>query len=173
MLVVLAVAAAIVAAIGLSQADDRATPTDGPMASAAVARVVRIVDGDTAIVESDGRDRRVRFIGVDAPELARPADGMPAECGADAARLAAEALLAGEEIRLERDVSDQDRFGRLLRHPWLLDGGEWRLATELLVRDGHLEARSYPPDVRHDGRLSEAEQEARAAGAGVWGACGR
>jgi micrococcal nuclease len=136
-------------------------------ASGQLARVLRVVDGDTIVVSIEGTMERVRYIGVDAPELARAGDGLVAECGANAARAANEELVADAEVRLERDVSDRDRFGRLLRHVWLGD----TLVTEALAARGAVEARSYPPDIALDGRLSAAEDEARAARAGMWGQC--
>jgi micrococcal nuclease len=162
----LVVATVLLAWLSSPNAPDGAGPP--PRAGAGeLARVLRVVDGDTIVVSLDGRSERVRYIGMDAPELARPDEGLGAECGADAARAANEALVAGEEIRLQRDASDRDRFGRLLRHVWLGD----TLVSEALVARGVAEARSYPPDTALDGRLSAAEDEARSAGAGIWDQC--
>jgi micrococcal nuclease len=78
--------------------------------------------------------------------------------------------VAGEELVLERDVSDRDRFGRLLRHAWLEDD-VWRLIGLELVEAGAVEARSYPPDTRRDAELDAAERRARDRAAGIWGDC--
>ena len=129
--------------------------------------VVRVVDGDTIIVRIDGREERVRYIGIDAPELANAETGQAAECSGPQARDANAALLEGTAVELERDVSDRDRFGRLLRHVWVNDS----LASRQLVLAGAVEARSYPPDTRRDGELDAAEREARERGAGIWGSC--
>ena len=129
--------------------------------------VVRVVDGDTIIVRIDGREERVRYIGVDAPELANADTGQAAECGGPPARDANAALLDGAAVQLERDVSDRDRFGRLLRHVWIGDS----LASRQLVLEGAVEARSYPPDTDRDAELDAAEREARERGAGIWGSC--
>ncbi len=131
------------------------------------ATVIRVVDGDTIVARVEGREERVRYVGVDAPEVGREATGEPAACGGEEARAANESLVAGMTVELERDVSDRDRFGRLLRHVWL-DGS---LVGERLVRDGMMEARSYPPDTSRDGQLDAAERMARERGAGIWGAC--
>lgn len=139
--------------------------------AADVARVERIVDGDTIVVELDGRQERVRYVGVDAPELPNAERGTPAECGALEASHANRALVLDRTVELERDRSDRDRFGRLLRHVWTTADGERRLVSELLVRRGAIEARSYPPDTRHDARLDAAERSARDEEAGIWGAC--
>ena len=131
------------------------------------ATVIRVVDGDTIVVGVDGREERVRYVGVDAPELGDMDAGQPSECGGEEARAANESLVAGMTVELERDVSDRDRFGRLLRHVWL-DGS---LVAERLVRDGVMEARSYPPDTTRDGQLGAAERTARQRGAGIWSSC--
>lgn len=176
-LVVLVIAAGIVAVVALATAPrtpaaSDAPPVDGSVDGAydATGTVVRVVDGDTILVEVDGARERVRYIGLDAPEVANAENGTPAECGSDAARVANEALVMGSSVGLERDISDRDRFGRLLRHVWLLDG-EDRLVGALLVADGAVEARSYPPDTGRDGQLDALERAARDAGAGIWGAC--
>ena len=176
-LVVLAIAAVLVGVVALTAGPDVAPRTSASADAGSAARaydetgiVVRVVDGDTIVVEIGTRRERVRYIGLDAPELANAEDGTPAECGGDAARDANEVLVDGAEVGLERDVSDRDRFGRLLRHVWLLDGDD-RLVGARLVADGAVEARSYPPDTGRDAELDAAERSARDAGAGIWGAC--
>ena len=129
--------------------------------------VVRVVDGDTIVVRIAGREERVRYIGVDAPEVANARTGEAAECGGSEARDANAALLDGAVVELERAVSDRDRFGRLLRHVWVGDV----LASRQLVRQGAVEARSYPPDTDRDAELDAAEREARERSIGIWGSC--
>ena len=167
-LVVLGLLAA--ALVALSGVGDVRTPDDGhaPERDATERAVVtRVVDGDTIVVQVDGREERVRYVGVDAPELARDDPPRPAECWGAEARAANERLVEGRTVELERDASDRDRFGRLLRHVWI----EGRLAAERLVRDGVVEARSYPPDTGRDAQLEAADLEARDDGAGLWSAC--
>ena len=75
-------------------------------------------------------------------------------------------LVLGKTVALEKDVSETDQFGRLLRYVWL--DGEMVNAT--LVRDGYAQASSYPPDVKYQALLSTLQAEARDAGRGLWGA---
>ena len=131
---------------------------------------MRVVDGDTIIVRVGGREERVRYIGVNAPELANLERGVDAECGALEAALANRELVEGRSVALERDVTDRDRFGRLLRHVWV-DRDGWRLVTEALVDSGAIRARSYPPDTSRDPQLDAAERAARLSGRGMWGSC--
>ena len=69
---------------------------------------------------------------------------------------------------LERDVSETDRFGRLLRYVWLRAGGTWRFVNLELVRDGFAHAGTYPPDVRWTDVLRAAERDAREHERGLW-----
>lgn len=126
-------------------------------------RVKRVVDGDTVQIEANGQNLRVRYIGVDAPESTRTV-----ECfGREAAEFHRK-LVAGQELRLERDVSTTDRYGRLLRYAYLPDG---RMVNEVLIREGYALARSFPPDVKYQDRLRAAEREARQARRGLWRKC--
>ncbi|MDW8059364.1 MAG: thermonuclease family protein [Thermomicrobium sp.] len=160
-------------------AGEPATVTSGPSPTPrtsvpAVAgergRVVTVIDGDTFTVQTTRGEVVVRLIGIDAPE--RGEDGRPAECYF---REATATLLTlappGSTVLLERDSSDTDRYGRLLRYAWVDRGNGWVLLNEELVRRGAAVAREYPPDVRYAARLAAAQQEARRARAGLWSAC--
>jgi micrococcal nuclease len=155
---------------GVATSGEPRVTDGGPDGSTERAEVIRVVDGDTIVVRIGGDEERVRYIGLDAPEVADAGAGTAAECGADEARAVNERLVVGEPVVLERDVSDRDRFGRLLRHAWLEAGG-WRLIGLELVEAGAVEARSYPPDTGRDAQLDAAERSARDLGAGIWGAC--
>jgi len=129
--------------------------------------VLRVIDGDTILVSLGGREERVRYIGVDTPETVAPE--RPVECFGKEASDANAALVAGKTIRLERDVSDRDRFGRLLRYVYI--GGVH--VNEELVRRGYATVTTFPPDVRETARFRALEQEAREAGRGLWRTCRR
>jgi len=134
-----------------------------PAPAGETARVVRIVDGDTIDVAIAGETYRVRYIGIDAPESVRP--DSPVEWMGPEASEANRRLVEGKTVRLERDVSETDRFGRLLRYVWV---GDVMINAEL-VRLGYANAGAYPPDVKYQEVLRRAEREARDAGRGLWG----
>ena len=137
----------------------------GPTGPTEVARVASVTDGDTIRVELDGENLAVRYIGIDAPETRDPAEPFGAE-----STDANERLVAGREVVLERDVSDVDRFGRLLRYVWVDTEEGWILVNHELVRQGMATVVTFPPDVKyHDEVLLPAQREARAAGLGLWG----
>ena len=73
-------------------------------------------------------------------------------------------LIEGKEVRLERDLSDTDKYGRLLRYVYVDD----TLVNAELVRLGLAEARAYPPDTRYQDLLAQLEREARRDGRGMW-----
>jgi micrococcal nuclease len=120
-------------------------------------RVTRVIDGDTIVISGG---ERVRYIGIDTPEL-----GEEPEPLAEEATTANREMVDGKTVRLERDVSETDRFGRLLRYVWI-DG---TMVNAELVRMGLAEAKEYPPDTRYQPLLEAAELEARLAGRGMWG----
>jgi micrococcal nuclease len=78
-------------------------------------------------------------------------------------------LVGGEMVYLERDVSETDRFGRLLRYVWLQAPVGWLLVNRELVRLGFAASVSYPPDIRYQDLFLEAQRQARASSRGLWG----
>ena len=74
--------------------------------------VVRVVDGDTIHVKLWERVEKVRYIGVNTPEVHHPTKGE--EPGGREAMEANRRLVAGRRVRLETDVQARDRYGRLL-----------------------------------------------------------
>jgi micrococcal nuclease len=145
-----------------------ATPLE-PGAALQEGVVMRVVDGDTIWVRFGGRDWRVRYIGIDAPELG---DVVPEPWAVEATE-ANRRLVEGQSVYLERDVSETDRFGRLLRYVWLPPPGEespigWRMVNLELVRAGFAHAVSFPPDIAYQEALVAAEAEAREEAAGLW-----
>ena len=131
-------------------------------AAPSVPVVTRVIDGDTIEVSIAGTIYKVRYIGIDTPEL----DDKRAELCAlaqEATRYNRE-LLEGKSVRLEKDVSETDKYGRLLRYVYV--GGTFVNAE--LVRRGLAWAIPYPPDTKYQDELDEAEAEARQAGKGLW-----
>ena len=127
--------------------------------------VVNVVDGDTIDVLLGGEERRVRYIGVDTPETVDPR--RPVGCfGAEAGARNRE-LVDGKTVGLERDVSETDDFGRLLRYVWL--GGE--MVNAQLVEEGYATAATFPPDVKYAQLFASLQVEARERDRGLWGAC--
>lgn len=114
------------------------------------ALVVAVIDGDTVEVRlASGETKRVRYIGIDTPERGET-------CGAEATD-ANRKLVEGKQVRLEKDVSETDQYGRLLRYVYV---GEIFVNAQL-VKDGYAEARRYPPDTAKANELERLEAQAR------------
>jgi micrococcal nuclease len=145
---------------------------DHPTGSTREATLVRVVDGDTIRVMVEGVEERVRYIGMDTPELNESLKATP-EPYAEAATTANAKLLAGaDRLVLERDISERDRYGRLLADVWVERDGTWTFVDLELVAQGFAQVATFPPDVRYVDVLLTAEREARLAGRGLWGSRG-
>lgn len=120
-----------------------------------IAKVTRIIDGDTIVIQGD---YHVRYIGMDTPEIDEPFYQEAKDLN--------QVLVEGKEIRLEKDVSDKDKYDRLLRYVYV----DSTFVNAEIVRHGYAEV--YPKyqfsDVKYYDLLKEAETEAREAGKGIW-----
>ena len=126
------------------------------------ATVTRIVDGDTIHVRVDGHLEKVRYIGVNTPEVHHPRKGE--EPGGRAAAAVNRDLVNGRRVRLELDTQSRDRYGRLLAYVWV---DETMINAEL-VRRGFAQAMTVPPNVRHQSLFLKLQREAREARRGLW-----
>jgi endonuclease YncB( thermonuclease family) len=113
----------------------------------------RAIDGDTLEM---GNGRRVRIIGIDAPERGKPLGNAATETLAD--------LVAGKSLRLEYDGPRSDRYGRVLAHVWV----GTVLVSEVMVRKGLATVALFASSIGHSDRLLSAQEAARAARIGIW-----
>ncbi len=141
------------------------SPALSPVASvpSGFVMVTRVVDGDTIEVSSG---QKVRYIGVNTPETVHPSK--PVECFGHEASVFNTNLVGGKAVRLVKDISETDKYGRLLRYVYLEDGTFVNLA---LVSGGFAQVNTYPPDVAHAAEFQAAQADARAAGRGLWSSC--
>lgn len=145
--------------------------------------VLRVIDGDTFVLESG---EKVRLIGINSPEVGY--------CYANDATEYLKSLILGKKVYLEKDVSETDRYDRLLRYVYVDaanndasenlndatagSAGENQshqdsriFINEDLVKKGYAEAKKYPPDIKYADKIQEAHDDAVATGLGIWGAC--
>ena len=142
-------------------------PEATPTATSSGILVTKVVDGDTIDLE-DGQT--VRFIGIDTPETKDPR--RPVGCFGKEASNQTKSLLSGKRVILEKDVSETDKYGRILRYVYLpLDNGQLLFVNDYLVREGFAKALTYPPDVKYNEQFREAERQAREGSRGLWGRC--
>ena len=111
----------------------------------------------------NGKTEKVRLIGVDTPETVHPTKEVEAY-GQEASSFT-KAQLTDKEIKLEFDVEERDKYGRLLAYVWLGD----KLFNEVLVAEGYAQVATYPPNVKYVDRFTAAQKQAREANKGLWG----
>ncbi|MDY0235116.1 MAG: thermonuclease family protein [Gudongella sp.] len=136
--------------------------------------VIRPIDGDTIVVSlADGREEKVRFIGVDSPETVHPNKDIEFY-GKEASEYTKSNLL-GKNVYLEKDISETDIYGRLLRYVWIerperVDEQMIRenMFNALLILDGYAQISTYPPDLKYLDYLTKFQTEAREYNKGLW-----
>lgn len=132
-------------------------------------RVTKIIDGDTVEIETG---QKVRYIGIDTPEM--KATKTKSSCFGAEAKQRNQQLVEGKTVQLKKDVSEVDRYGRLLRYIYLYDetaSKEGQFINDTLVREGYAHAVTFPPDVAFAEQFRAAEQEARNKSIGLWTTC--
>jgi len=130
--------------------------------------VAKVIDGDTFEL-NDGR--KVRLIGVNTPESTTRTEPY----GKEASNYTS-SKLTGKTVWLQKDVSETDRYGRLLRIVWLQvptdDMNEAEIRSKMfnadLVLNGYAEPSTYPPDVKYADYFRKFAREARKANKGLW-----
>ena len=132
--------------------------------------VTKVVDGDTIEVQINERVAKVRYIGIDTPETVDP--HRPVGCFGKEASNKNKELVEGKHVLLIKDVSETDKFNRLLRYIYLKQADNQSLfINDYLVREGYAKASAYPPDVRYSDQFKQAEVVAREQKRGLWGKC--
>lgn len=124
--------------------------------------VSEVIDGDTIRLSTG---EKVRYIGIDTPETVDP--NKDKQCYGSEASTQNELLVFGKEVILEKDVSEIDRYGRLLRYVWL-DG---EMVNEKLVREGYAIEKAYKPDTKYQDKFTVAQQDAQINKKGLWREC--
>jgi micrococcal nuclease len=144
---------------------DRALSAGG----SAGAQLERVIDGDTIVARVDGREERIRYIGIDTPETVKP--NTPVQCFGPQAHALNARLLggAGTPLSLRFDRELRDRYGRLLAYVYRMRDGLFVNAR--LIDAGAAHTLTIAPNTAHEAQLSQLQHRARAAGRGLWAAC--
>lgn len=139
------------------------------------AKVLRVVDGDTIEIDRGNGKEKVRFVLVNTPETVHPKKGVEFY-GKEASNFT-KSQLSGKTIYLQKDTSETDKYGRLLRYIWLElpssdnpsnDEIKSKCFNAILLAGGYANVSTFPPDVRYVDLFREIEKEARNKGAGLW-----
>lgn len=126
--------------------------------------VVRVIDGDTIVISYNGNSEKLRFIGVNTPEINHPEKGAE-PFGVEAAEYT-QKLLENQTIRLKFDVQQRDEYGRLLGYVFLVDG---TFFNARLLQEGYAQVMTVPPNDKYAEDFVWLEREARKAEKGLWG----
>lgn len=130
-------------------------------------KVVRSDDGDTIVVDMEGKQEKVRFIGVDTPETQDPRK--PVQCFGKAASAFTKSQIGGQRVRLEADPtnSNRDRYQRLLRYVYLPDG---TLLNKKIIEQGYGFVLTGFPFTKME-EFRTAQVSARENNRGLWSQC--
>ena len=127
-----------------------------------------VIDGDTIDAIIDGREERVRLIGIDTPETKKP--DTPIECYGPEATAFTESLLpVGTAIRIERDTVNRDDFGRLLGYVYRAEDGIF--VNYESIRQGFATPLSIEPNTTYIDLFVAAARSAESDDVGLWFAC--
>jgi micrococcal nuclease len=137
--------------------------------------ITKVIDGDTAYaLFADGKEEKVRFIGIDAPEINHPQKGME-DFGPEAAEYARKHL-EGKIVWLEFDIGERDQYERLLAYIWL--SVPEKLNDEMIranmfnaqmLIEGYAVQVIFEPNVKYVNHFSAYEAEAKNSDKGLWG----
>ncbi|MGD6793385.1 thermonuclease family protein [Metabacillus indicus] len=127
------------------------------------AEVVKVIDGDTVKVMTEGREETLRLLLVDTPETVHP--NKPVQpFGPEASRFAKDTL-SGKKVELELDVGERDKYGRLLVYLHV-DG---KMFNEMLIEKGFARVGYvYAPNTKHVDRFYELQKQAQQSEIGIW-----
>jgi endonuclease YncB( thermonuclease family) len=124
--------------------------------------VTRVADGDTISVAIGNQIEKVRYIGINTPEIHHPTKGT--EPYGAVAREANARLVEGRWVNLILDVQQRDSLGRLLAYVYIGN----RFINAELVWQGYAEAATYPPNVRYADYFVGLQRQARESRRGLW-----
>ncbi len=126
-------------------------------------KVVRVVDGDTFIIDYNGKEERVRLIGIDTPESVHPSEEKNTEEGIKTSNYTKERL-EGKMVKIELDVQHRDKYGRILAYAYI-DGNMY---NKELLELGYAKLATYPPNVKYVDEFTKLQEKAREDKVGMW-----
>jgi len=126
--------------------------------------VMRIVDGDTIVVNYNGKEEKVRLIGIDTPESVHPNESKNTEDGIKVSDYTKERL-SGKLVEIELDLQERDKYGRILAYVYI-DG---QMYNKELLEIGYAKIATYPPNVKYVDDFKEIQKDARESKVGLWG----
>lgn len=124
------------------------------------ARVIKVIDGDTVWLSDK---RKVRYIGINSFEMNDKRKDIT--CLAEKSKEANIKLVENKEVEMEKDISETDKYGRLLRYLWI----NGVMVNEELIKNGWAQVSTFPPDIKYQERLRIEQIKAKLNNLGIWG----
>ncbi len=128
------------------------------------ARVIAVNDGDSVTIRMNGREYRIRLIGIDAPEMGQEPWGQRSR-----EHLRAMLKADGWNVFLETDVVPYDKYNRMLVYLW---DDKKTTINEQMLSDGYAVLFTIQPNSKYADRFKNAQRAARERRLGIWGAEG-
>lgn len=140
------------------------------------AEVTRVVDGDTIKINLNDEEYSIRMIGIDTPESVHPDQSKNTIFGEKASDFTKSKIEKGQIVYLQKDASNTDKYGRLLRYVWLempedtedTEEIKTKMFNALVIEAGYANAYPYEPDTKLKDLFAQLEQEAKEKNAGLW-----
>ncbi|RUS44898.1 thermonuclease family protein [Cohnella sp. AR92] len=140
--------------------------TTSPVKSLIAAKVTKVIDGDTMKVRINGSKNieTIRLLLVDTPETVDPDIAYPQPYGKEASDFA-KSTLSGQDVNIELDVSERDKYGRLLCYLYVGD----KLFNEMLLEQGLARvAYVFQPNTKYVDQFLAIQAIAQSSGLGIW-----
>jgi len=154
--------------IALTNLSPSVTPAVQTSVQTSNVKIARVIDGDTVELETG---EKLRYIGIDTPETKHPSK--PVQCYGEEAYQVNKKLVEGKTVRIEKDVSNVDKYKRLLRYVYISTQASPSgiMVNDYLVREGFAFATTFPPDVKFSEHFRNVQAEARLQNKGLWKSC--
>jgi len=124
------------------------------------AKVTKVIDGDTIRI----KDYNVRYIGINTPEIKHSGVGKSQRYGKEATEFNS-VLVLDKYVYLFKDVSETDKYGRLLRYVFLENG---LCVNWVIARKGYANVMTIQPDVKLQSDIKGAVAKAKEEVVGMW-----
>ena len=140
--------------------------TDIPDSAKGPYEVIRVVDGDTMVINIEGSETKVRLIGVDTPESVATGDNEYKNC--EEGKVASDytkSLIEGQKVYIEYDLNPNDDYGRTLAYVYMSDGS---MLNKVLLEKGYARMMTIQPNVRYVDDFLTIQKQAQENGVGFW-----
>lgn len=125
--------------------------------------VTKVIDGDTFVYRKNGKNIKVRLVGINTPELHHPFKGE--EYFGKEAKEFIKNKIYNKKVYLEKDEEDLDKYGRELRYVWISDD---EMLNDELLREGFADVMTIKPNVKYEKNFRESLKKAKIERKGMW-----